>query len=338
MGECLITRRGGETYKLPILNASYPKDVTTTVIKGNTTSATFNVDISEPGNPAVYTYQWYVNGTPITEATSATYTMDELSETATYTVYCEVTNKKGVITSRVATLEVIQNYTPVLDSSYPQNATVVVGNSVTAKVTIKENGCPAVYTYQWYKDGKAVSGETGSSYKFTLTTAGSTSVYCEVTNSVGSVKSRTATITSNKYYVFKDGSFAESGSFNYLKDDSEDYVEVKNGLWHLYDEAKGGTCSFTTKKYNFTNRDRLYFVCSKAHKGDDGGTFYFGVSDTTTDYKFIATYSCAAYSSSSAKTFSVDVSKITGTHYIKISIIRDVYENDDIYVSQIYFG
>ena len=30
MGECLIVRRGGESYELPVLSASYPKDVTVT--------------------------------------------------------------------------------------------------------------------------------------------------------------------------------------------------------------------------------------------------------------------------------------------------------------------
>lgn len=48
MGECLITRRGGENYELPVLNASYPKDVS--VVVGADASASFSVNIATPAN------------------------------------------------------------------------------------------------------------------------------------------------------------------------------------------------------------------------------------------------------------------------------------------------
>lgn len=203
MGECLITRRGGETRKLPILNANYPEDVTTTVIKGETTSATFTAVISEPGNPAIYTYQWYVNSTPINGATSSVYTIDDLADTQIYTVYCEVTNKKGTVTTRIATLEVIQNFTPVLDESYPQDGIAEVGAAFTSKVVIATDGNP-VPTYQWYKNGVAVAGATSDTYTFTPDEVGSFTLYCEVTNAAGKVTSRTANIRT-KLYLYKAG-------------------------------------------------------------------------------------------------------------------------------------
>ena len=205
MGECLITRRGGETYKLPILNANYPEDVTTTVIKGDTTSATFTAVISEPGNPAVYTYQWYVNGAAVVGATSSIYVKDDLATTETYAVYCNVTNKKGTVTTRIATLEVIQIYTPDIDDIHPKDATVTMNESVTSEVVINEDGIPASYAYQWYKNGTAIEGATSSSYTFTPTTIGTTTLYCEVTNSAGTVTSRTATITAEPYYIIRNG-------------------------------------------------------------------------------------------------------------------------------------
>lgn len=193
----------GDDYKLPTLNENYPEDVTTTVISGSTTSATFITAISEPGNPAEYTYQWYVDGVAVEGATSSTYVMNDLFETTIYTVYCEVTNKKGTVTSRSATLEVVQIYTPILNASYPLNANVAKNESVTSTVIINEDGAPASYTYQWYKNGIAIQGATNSSYIFTPTDYGATTLYCKVTNSAGTVTSRTATINAN--YLFKAG-------------------------------------------------------------------------------------------------------------------------------------
>ena len=104
MGECLITRRGGEKYELPILNSAYPANVTQIEQSGG--SATFNMVIDTPGKPAKYTYQWYVNGSKVSGATGSSYTKTGLTSVATYSVYCEVTNKAGTVQSRIATLTV----------------------------------------------------------------------------------------------------------------------------------------------------------------------------------------------------------------------------------------
>lgn len=204
MGECLITRRGGESYELPVLNANYPQDVNLTVIKGDTASATFNVSIETAGKPAEYTYQWYVNGSAVSGATGASYTKSGLSSSAIYSVYCEIVNKAGVVTSRVATLKVEQHYTPVLNSDYPVDAskTYTTGNtaSQTFEVKISTAGSPSSYTYQWYVNNSAVSGATGSSYTWNGT-EGTYSVYCKVTNAAGSVDSRTANLNVVRYYT-----------------------------------------------------------------------------------------------------------------------------------------
>ena len=101
MAECLLLKSGGQTKKLPVLNPSYPANVT----NWQGEQATFKVEISTPGVPAEYTYQWYRDGAKWTEATNATVSWSGAS-IGSHSIYCVVTNKAGEVTSRVATLTV----------------------------------------------------------------------------------------------------------------------------------------------------------------------------------------------------------------------------------------
>lgn len=97
MGECLLLKSGGQTKKLPVLNPSYPADLT--VWAGET--ATFQAQIATDGVPAEYTYKWYKNGNIITNATAAVLNLTGLTTATIATIYCVVTNKAGEVTSRV---------------------------------------------------------------------------------------------------------------------------------------------------------------------------------------------------------------------------------------------
>lgn len=316
MGECLITRRGGETHKLPILNPNYPEDVSTTVIGEDTGSATFHVDISEPGNPAVYTYQWYVNGVPITGATSASYTMSDLSTTETYTVYCEVTNKKGTVTSRMATLNVTHHFTPTLNANYPEDATVTVTFDATFKVEVSKAGYPDSYTYQWYVNGSAVTGATGTSFTHYRSLEGSDEVYCEVTNGSGTVRSRTATLTANRLYLYNYGEqyayftggwvAARTGA-----NSSDGYV---NSLTHASDhlsilgranEYYGGAA--TGWKLDLSKHTRVNAIVSS--NSDVAGMY---VSSTLTGFMDTALASKAI--PTTLTTISIDITNISAGH------------------------
>ncbi len=189
-------------YKTPVLNGSYPANQTVTYVSGESKSAKFEAKISTAGVPANYTYQWYVNGEAVSGATGSSYTKSGLTA-GTYTVYCKVTNDAGTVQTRTATLTVTLYKTPVLNTSYPANQTVtyVSGESKSAKFEAKIStaGVPASYTYQWYVNGEAVSGATGSSYTKSGLTAGTYTVYCKVTNDAGTVQTRTATLTVTLY-------------------------------------------------------------------------------------------------------------------------------------------
>lgn len=133
MAECFLIRSsgGGEFHTLPVLDVNYPKNVTITASANG--SATFQVKIATDGKPAEYKYQWYVDGTAVSGATSTSYTKTGLTAAKTYKIYCTVTNKAGTAQSRPAILTV---------EDYKPNTSTF---SYTGTYEIKDEG-----NYNWY--------------------------------------------------------------------------------------------------------------------------------------------------------------------------------------------
>lgn len=89
---------------------------------------------------------------------------------------------------------------PVLDEGFPADVEVIANTSATATFNIKiaQEGVPANYTYQWYKDGVLVESANTAVYVMSagnLTSVGTISVYCIISNEAGTVTSRNATVT-----------------------------------------------------------------------------------------------------------------------------------------------
>lgn len=122
---CKVTNRAGTVQSRtatlsvdvlypPELESALPADVTG--IQYSTTSATFSVGIASAGNPAEYTYQWYVNDAAVDGATGSSYTYSNFTSVATRSVYCKVTNRAGTVQSRTATLKIL-TYKPTYSYS-----------------------------------------------------------------------------------------------------------------------------------------------------------------------------------------------------------------------------
>jgi uncharacterized delta-60 repeat protein len=153
------------------------------------TTATFSV-FSVGAVPA---YQWFKNGTPLTDGGNtsgsggATLVISNVlrADEGGYSVV--VTNASGVFTSSVATLTVVE---PVIFrqpcgvySSIGSNATFTVGAAATA------------LTYQWRKDGVPLAGATSSSLALSNLQASDAATYDVVVNSTyGSVTSAVVTL------------------------------------------------------------------------------------------------------------------------------------------------
>jgi hypothetical protein len=158
-----------------------------TVIAGQ--AAAFSVTASGTGT---LTYQWKKNGAAISGATSSTYTTQvtvAADSGATFSV--TITNSVGNVTSNAATLTV--NVPPVI-TAQPANQSVVAGQTATFAVTATGTGA---LTYQWKKNGAAISGATAASYTTPATVAADSGAAFSVTvtSSVGNVTSNAATLT-----------------------------------------------------------------------------------------------------------------------------------------------
>lgn len=152
-------------------------------------SATFSV-IATGSN---LTYQWLRNGVAINGATASSYTFitQIADDTARYSV--TVANASGSVTSNQAILTILSqsNSTPVI-SVQPTEQLAVIGS--TASFTIAATG--GGLSYQWYRNGVAVNGATGSTWTLTAKIDDTDmAVQCRVSNTIGTTWSSWTKLT-----------------------------------------------------------------------------------------------------------------------------------------------
>jgi gliding motility-associated-like protein len=134
------------------------------------TSASFSVTATGVN----LTYQWRKNGTNITGATSATYTIASIAagDAANYSVV--VTGGCGAAVTSVSATLTVNPLTAI--TVQPQPLTQCEGTNATFTVTAAGTGLG----YQWRKNGTAIPGATASSYTINGIVAGDAGNYSVV--------------------------------------------------------------------------------------------------------------------------------------------------------------
>jgi hypothetical protein len=176
----------------PVAPSITAQPASQTVTAGQT--ASFSVAAT---GTAPLSYQWQKNGTAISGATSTSYTTPATTSSdngAQFTVV--VSNTAGSVTGNSATLTV--NAAPVAPSitAQPTSQTVTAGQA--ASFSVAATGT-APLSYQWKKNGAAISGATSSSYTTPATTSSDNGAQFTVvvSNAAGNVTSNAATLTVN---------------------------------------------------------------------------------------------------------------------------------------------
>src|SRR5436853_575928 len=146
---------------------------------------------------APLTYQWKKNNVAISGATSSAYTTAATISSdngAQFTVV--VSNAAGSATSSAAMLTVSAAAVAPSITMQPLSQTVTAGQPASFSVTAAGT---APLSYQWNKNGAAISGATSSTYATAATTSSDNGAQftVDVSNTAGSVTSAGATLTVN---------------------------------------------------------------------------------------------------------------------------------------------
>jgi hypothetical protein len=211
-------------------------------------------------------YQWYLDGSAVSGATSSTYSFD--GSAGTYTVTCKVTDSASVpvISDSSNAVSVTVNSAKVAPTAVvsPGSWTMDVGQSKTFSATA--SGGSGTYTsYQWYVGGVAQSGATTSTFSYNAVSVGSSPITVTVTDSLGvtSVQSSAASIAVGASPTV---TIAPIGSLIMIAGQSQAFAATANGgsgvihyQWYLDGSAIGSDSS----SYSYTASGASHSVTCK---------------------------------------------------------------------------
>ena len=139
---------------------------------------TFTSSVS--GGEPPYSYQWYVNGNPVPDAISDSWTFYPQT-IGNVTVYLIVRDSVlRIAKSNDALVRVAPQLLVIIS---PTSASTIVGQPIT--FTSNVSGGYPPYSYQWFLNGNPVYGATSNTWTFTPTTSGIFYVHLKVTDTQG---------------------------------------------------------------------------------------------------------------------------------------------------------
>lgn len=165
-----------QTTTLAVTPNSPPAGVIGTAVK-------FTAALASQPSGASATYQWYVDDSPVSEATSATF-----NYTPTTSGVKKIKCVAQVTAANYDALSVTSNEVSLTVNKKTQTTTLavtpaspsagVIGTPVQFTAALASQPAGASATYQWYVDDSQVGGETNSTFNYTPTTNGVKRIKC----------------------------------------------------------------------------------------------------------------------------------------------------------------
>jgi hypothetical protein len=151
-------------------------------------SVNFSSTVS--GGTSPYTYQWYLNGNPVSGATSGIWAFTPTA-IGVYNVYLKVIDINGT-TAQSGTAQVTVTL-PLTVHISPLTSSIFLSQNVTFNSTVAGGTQP--YAYQWYLDGNAVPLAKSDRWVFKPQTARIYYIHLIVTDALGkTAQSETARV------------------------------------------------------------------------------------------------------------------------------------------------
>ena len=147
-------------------------------------SVTYTSSVS--GGSAPYSFQWYLEGTAVSGATSSSWTFAPATSQpiGNYTVYVVITDSfMYSAQSNSATVSVAP---PLTVQVLPTSVSMLVGQTVTFMAVNSSGGYPP-YNYQWYLDQNPVSGAISDTWSFTPAAIGIYYVYVKISDATNNI-------------------------------------------------------------------------------------------------------------------------------------------------------
>ncbi len=247
---------------------------------GDKVTLTVAASVSDGG---ALSYQWYKGDQAINGATSATYTIDSIQKSDEGSYKVIVTNtlngKTATATSNVCaiTVEVPAEPTaPTITSNLNSSRTAKTGDRVTFAVTAASNN-NGTLSYQWYKNGKAITGATDASYTIASASLSDGGIYyVDVTDESNSTHtvSNSCTLTVTEKDVPSGGGSTGGWGGTPVKPDIIVGVweQLSDGSWQYVEDNKPvtGWKSINSVQYYFNSEGIMQTGWFK-----DGGHWYY---------------------------------------------------------------
>lgn len=188
-------------------SAAFAAATFTTQPVSQTVTLGSSITLTGTASGASLTYQWSLNGTPISGATNASYTINSATSANVGSYTVTATNSAGSVTSSGGVLAVQANGAPAI-TFQPQPQTMAAGSTLV--MTVSSTGTVAVSSdpgselraqatsapsYQWYFNGVAISGATSAILELSNVSSATAGTYsCLVSNASGSTLSNAAAV------------------------------------------------------------------------------------------------------------------------------------------------
>jgi len=187
---CIVTNTCDNVTSTAATLTVNPATAINTQPTGGTYCEGDNVSLSVTASGGGLSYQWQLNGSNVSGATSATYNMlASNSNGGDYT--CYVTGDCGNTTSNAAT--VVVNASTAINTQ-PTGGSYCVGDNLTLSVSASGTSV----SYQWQLNGTNISGANSNTYSISgLGTSDAGDYSCNVTGICGNESSNSATVTVN---------------------------------------------------------------------------------------------------------------------------------------------